>query len=400
MRAAVLLLAPTPRATCRHLLLFIAWVSTMQLRSSRSSTPPALPKTWGFNYDRTYPIVSASGEGDRCQMNLADIMALPADNAMQRAVDEHLHADFKAMKKMGGTAVRLYASLDSILTSATDVNATALAALGHIVDVAAAEGLLVDLTGANVMRNPPGGPEKSYWQLPAWLTQATDAQLRAAQKTFWAACATKFKGSSSILDFNLINEPYSESVTTADFSGGCLCSNTSAFGPSCHDCLCYSNHLQRAPYGKNFTKAWCREMSAAIKSVDPSRRVTLGDLAASLSPSGPPSCSAEDGLDYYSLHLYPHGNDTLGQLMEKWKRRIDTLPNDGRPVIIEEMYPLGGAPGISWTDLLQAYITSTSPRTVGYMSFFWGTAEQLKMGPIGASLYNKWLGIFSKGRPW
>ena len=86
--------------------------------------------------------------------------------------------------------------------------------------------------------------------------------------------------------------------------------------------------------------------------------------------------------------------------MEKWKRRIDTLPNDGRPVIIEEMYPLGGAPGISWTDLLQAYITSTSPRTIGYMSFYWGTAEQLKMGPIGASLYNKWLGIFSKGRPW
>jgi endo-1,4-beta-mannosidase len=164
--------------------------------------------------------------------------------------------------------------------------------------------------------------------------------------------------------------------------------------------LCYSNHLQRAPYDKNFTKAWCKEMSAAIKRVDSTRRVTLGDLAASLSPTGPPSCSAEDGIDYYSLHLYPHGNDTLTQMAEKWKRRIDTLPDDGLPVIIEEMYPLGGAAGVSWTDMLQAYVKSTSPRTVGWMSFYWGTAEQLNMNPIGAALYDKWLGIFSKGRPW
>jgi hypothetical protein len=118
--------------------------------ASVAVSPPPLPKTWGFNYDRTYPVTTAGGEGDSCQMNLADIMALPGDGAMQAAVDKHLHADFAAMKSMGGTAVRLYASLDSILTSPTAVNATALAALAHIVDVAAAEGLLVDLTGESV----------------------------------------------------------------------------------------------------------------------------------------------------------------------------------------------------------------------------------------------------------
>ncbi len=193
--------------------------------ASVALSPPPLPRTWGFNYDRTYPVTTAGGEGDSCQMNLADIMALPGDSAMQTAVDKHLHADFAAMKSMGGTAVRLYASLDSILTSPTAVNATALAALAHIVDVAAAEGLLVDLTGesvperfhsgsprnlnvtcgagANVMRNPPGGPEPNpgYWPFPKWLAQATDPELRAAQKTFWAACATQFKGSATILDF-------------------------------------------------------------------------------------------------------------------------------------------------------------------------------------------------------
>jgi endo-1,4-beta-mannosidase len=75
------------------------------------------------------------------------------------------------------------------------------------------------------------------------------------------------------------------------------------FGPSCHDCLCYSNHLQRAPYDAAFTKAWCKEMSGTIKALDPTRRVTLGDLKASMQLTGAPSCTKEDGLDYYSLHV-------------------------------------------------------------------------------------------------
>jgi endo-1,4-beta-mannosidase len=182
------------------------------------------------------------------------------------------------------------------------------------------------------------------------------------------------------------------------------------FGPSCHDCLCYSNHLQRAPYDAAFTKAWCKEMSGTIKALDPTRRVTLGDLKASLQLTGPPSCAKEDGLDYYSLHvstryrsieltestverhdslltarmilpqLYPHGNDTAAQLAEKWSQRIATLPDDGLPVIIEEMYPLGGS--APWSDILQVYINSTSPRTVGWMSF----VSQVKQLP--ASYYS------------
>ena len=106
---------------------------------------------------------------------------------------------------------------------------------------------------------------------------------------------------------NLINEPFSERNTTADFAGGCLGSNTSVFGPACKDFLCYSNHLQRAPYDAAFTKAWCKEMSGAIKAVDQTRRVTLGDLKASLQLTAAPSCTKEDGLDYYSLHVsVPH----------------------------------------------------------------------------------------------
>jgi len=61
-------------------------------------------------------------------------------------------------------------------------------------------------------------------------------------------------------------------------------------------------------------------------------------------------------------------------------------------------YPMGGS--APWGDILQAYINATSPRTVGWMSFYWGTAKQLDMSPIGAAMYDDWLGIFGKGRPW
>ena len=36
----------------------------------------------------------------------------------------------------------------------------------------------------------------------------------------------------------------------------------------------------------------------------------------------------------------------------------------------------------------QTYVSATTPRTVGWMSFYWGTAAQLDMSPIGAAMYD------------
>jgi len=113
-------------------------------------TPPPLPRTWGFNYDRTYP-----AEAGGCAQILADLLAMPPESA--DAIDAKLRADFTAMRRMNGTAVRLVASLDSLVTAPTELNQTAMALLQRVVDLAAESSLTVDLTGANVMRQP-GGP--------------------------------------------------------------------------------------------------------------------------------------------------------------------------------------------------------------------------------------------------
>jgi hypothetical protein len=213
-------------------------------------TPSPLPRTWGFNYDRTYP-----AEAGGCAQILADLLAMPPESA--DAIDAKLRADFTAMRRMNGTAVRLVASLDSLVTAPTELNQTAMALLQRVVDLAAESSLTVDLTGANVMRQP-GGPHP----FPSWLAVATDAELRVAQRTFWTGCARQFKGSDTILGFNLLNEPVSPTKPTTDFAIGCFAStpNGSAFGPQCHDGLCYCNHVQRSPYNSSFMKGWCSEM--------------------------------------------------------------------------------------------------------------------------------------------
>jgi endo-1,4-beta-mannosidase len=74
--------------------------------------------------------------------------------------------------------------------------------------------------------------------------------------------------------------------------------------------------MQRSPYNASFGHEWCSEMAAAIHEVDPTRRVTLGDLVASTCTflDAPLTCTKADGLDYYSLHLYPSGNASLDEL--------------------------------------------------------------------------------------
>ena len=77
----------------------------------------------------------------------------------------------------------------------------------------------------------------------------------------------------------------------------------------------------------------------------------------------------------------------------KWSTRIATLPDDGLPVIIEEMYPLGGAKGVAWPDMVATYVSSTAPRTVGWMSFYWGPSKKVyPKNAIAAAIYEEWLG--------
>ena len=361
------------------------------------ATPLELPRVWGFNYDRFAPITPFF----KCQMNLADLISLPVE--AKSAIRSHLTRDFAAMRKYGANAVRLYVSLHSLLISPNKVNITAMNRLQSVVSIAAENGLDVDLSGANVMR--------PLHRLPLWLRNITDRQLRLAQRTFWKACASQFHQPSStrrdtIMAFNLINEPivWSGSSPSDDFSTGCLGGGASVFGADCNDALCYSNFFQRTPLppGSNksaFAKEWCQEMSSAVKSISPERRVTIGDLQLSL--GGKPTCSLNDGIDYFSLHLYPSypPNASLGEIGAFWSGRMNALPQNAT-AMIEEMFPLGTPPNTTLSSVLQEYLTSTSPKARGFMTFYWGTADDMHMPPVESTVYKEWLGVWERGRPW
>lgn len=153
-------------------------------------------------------------------------------------------------------------------------------------------------------------------------------------------------------------------------------------------------------------------MADAIKAVDPTRRVTLGDMAYSSAGAPGLQCTTADGLDYYSLHPEPQDTaavKSVEELRKFWAGLIAGLPDDGAPVVIEELYPDPGAPGNNgWLgpdglggelELLRAYVAATSPRAVGWMAFYWGDAESLNLGPADAATYRRWLDQFARSRP-
>ena len=350
---------------------------------------------------------------------MADLLA--ASPSAKAAVDARLKEDFGTMKSKNGTAVRLYLSLHSLLLGPNEPNLTAAARLVEVVNIAAAAGLTVDVTGANVMRP---------WAQPAWLAAANYSTLRAAHHTFWQATATALVGNAAVLGFNLVNEPTFPAKDDSDLVTGCLPGDVVHL-PECegeHDgLLCYCNSLWRNPstpwtadiqkrfdtpaalkkhwhdfprageswshvalpeggddprhadfesFSRQWKRGWCSEMAGLIHGIDKQRRVTLGDLQLSTGGSmqEPPeaTCTTADGLDYYSLHLYPQAAVQNNASLGDWLRnRVAAVPDDGAKIVVEEMFPLGAPPSFgSPAEILRTYLSAMGPRTVGWMSFY------------------------------
>ena len=50
-------------------------------------------------------------------------------------------------------------------------------------------------------------------------------------------------------------------------------------------------------------------------------------------------------------------------------------------------------------ELMAAYVNATRPRAVGWVGFYWGAAEALRMAPADAAVYNRWLKAWAAARP-
>ena len=320
------------------------------------------PRTWGFNYDRTSTGPSSAGGAD---VTLSELFsALGPAAALSK-----LSLDFRTMRALNGTSVRLFVNLPDLIAPppSLSVNMTFMNLVVAACSAACDAGLTVDLTGSTFERQ-----NVSF----AWIT-ANDDELLDARAAFWGAAAAALRGVPCVRNFNLVNEPFAPwEDFLADVVTGCIPvvrpdNSTSTFcylhplfrhatllwTRALHNLFptpdALSAHWSDYPLpGETFdslriprrgdtrscryidysdflfnqTSRWCSRLAAAIKSQDPSRLVTVGiqfgddpDLLTA------PACSGS--VDFFSVHLYPSADyPTPDALQQFFVTRLNLLP--------------------------------------------------------------------------
>jgi len=138
-------------------------------------------------------------------------------------------------------------------------------------------------------------------------------------------------------------------------------------------------------------RRWIRHLTTAIRKQDERHLITVGLVDWSLDRPGltsgfVPEKVAVD-LDFVSVHLYPE--------KEKVEEALKTLAGFavGKPVLIEEMFPLKCSQAE-----LETFIDKSAEHATGWVGFYWGqTPEELrKSKAVPDAITLGWLEFFEK----
>ena len=98
-----------------------------------------------------------------------------------------------------------------------------------------------------------------------------------------------------------------------------------------------------------------------------------------------------DQLDYYSVHMYPHpASNTTSLLRAQFQNQMDALPDDGKPVVVEEFYPLSLSSAVSYDDYFKVFLEVTQPRTRAYTTYYCANDPHLA-NPFLNAICKAWL---------
>ena len=367
---------------------------------------------WGFNYDRTVI--------DGRDVLLEDVL---------RERPAKIDADFAAMHQLGGNCVRVFLGTAWLLQDARRVRPGALRELDIVLNAADRHGLRLIVVGLANIR-----PASA----PAWLRDADDTTMAIAESVFWRTVARHCRDRACVMAYDLQNEPVVSSRPNEDWTAGCF--NMSHGQKFCYvhrhfrqiDVL-WTRHIQ-AKYGTALKlrlhwpdfpregeswesiatprdakdprygefialhgmllREWTARLLGVIRQEDPHHLVTVGALD--------PRVMAEI-VDFHCLHLYPTKlppeRNTRAEQRRIWREKVERLPR-GKPIVIEEFFPLGGSiPGVRFEDTLADLIEATTPRAAGWVSFYWGSPQELATtNAMAAAVYEHWLKIWTSGR--
>jgi Cellulase (glycosyl hydrolase family 5) len=283
--------------------------------------------------------------------------------------------DFREMKQLGASVVRIHLQFGKFMKSRTEPNAGALRQLGRLVKLAEQTKLYLDLTGLGCYHKK---------DVPAWYDKLAEADRWAAQARFWEAVAKECANSPAVFCYDLMNEPV--------VPGG-RGKRKDWLGPPFGD-KHFVQFIALETKGRkrhDIAKAWVHTLVAAVRRHDKRRLITVGLVPWSLDRPGltsgfiPKEVAGE--LDFVAVHIYP----------ERGKRgdALKTLKgfDVGKPVVIEEMFPL------KCTAMeLEKFIAESKTHAAGWIGFYWGKtpAELRKSGTLGDALMLSWLELFQR----
>ena len=292
------------------------------------SNKPFLP--WGFNY-------------------LGEFGKLAEDDWQTPEGWRRIEKDFREMRNLGANVVRWHLQFETFMKSPDEPNTEQLSRLKKLLPLARENHLYLDLTGLNCFRRD---------RIPAWYDALPEQDRWKAQARFWDAISTTCAGDSAVFCYNLMNEPVIAAAKknehpwiTGELGGFYFVQR-----------ICNSSAGRD---NKDIAEAWVKTLTTPIRKNDPHALITVGDIPwALVFPGAKPvfySPQVAKYLDFAAVHLYP----STGKLDAELKALAGYQV--GKPVIIEEIYPLSCS-----QDDLDKFITAASPQTAGWISHYFG----------------------------
>jgi hypothetical protein len=313
---------------------------------------------WGFNYDH-----------DRSDRLL---------ETYWKAEWETVVGDFEEMKALGANTVRIHLQVSRFMQSAEELNQDSLELLGRLVRLAEVKGLYLDITGL-------GCYDKK--DVPQWYNDLDEAGRSTVQARFWEAVARTCSDSPAVFCYDLMNEPVlSEDKKDRDWTPG-------AFGDRYFVQRITLDFAGRSQ--KQIARAWVEKLVGAIRKHDGHHLVTIGAIPWALTWPGAKdvlySKEVSRSLDFVSVHFYPKQGEV--------KKALKALAvyDIGKPIVIEEMFPLSCS-----TQQLDEFIDGSRKLATGWIGFYWGKSleEYAKQkSSIAEGMAEGWLKYFVKKTP-
>ncbi|MHB1037047.1 MAG: cellulase family glycosylhydrolase [Pirellulales bacterium] len=286
--------------------------------------------------------------------------------------------DFQEMRKLGANVARIHLQTAKFMTAPDKPNEANLDRLGRLVALAERTGLYLDITGLACYRKK---------DVPKWYDDLSEEDRWDVQARFWEAVAQRCAASPAVFFYDLMNEPVvpGGARKPGDWLGPSFLGSESGYFVQC---ISLDQKDRPRP---EIARQWCRKLASAIRKHDPRHLVTVGLVPWSLDRPGltsgfvPKEIAPE--LDFIAVHLYPEKG--------KLKEDLETLSGFavGKPVIIEEMFPLSCP-----LPEFEQFLDQSRKTASGWIGFYWGkTPEECRRsGTIQDAFVLGWLELFEK----